>query len=252
MQDSGIFIENYPDILGCDVAGEVIETGSAVKNLQVGQRVLVHALRLGSGETAQGAFQKYVLAVSQAVTPLPDDISFEAASVLPLSLSTAAHGLYSEAHLGQSLPTNDPKTSGKTILVWGGSGSVGAAVVQLAVASGLEVLSTSSPKNFGFVKNLGAKDVFDYNTPSIVTDLVSALKGKQFVGAFDGTFLRVIARMNTDTYQGTGSGDSAQPVADIVSQLGGGKVASALKTAEAANVTAKMGEASRDTYERLS
>lgn len=191
MQDWGIYVNKYPDILGCDAAGEVIELGSAVKNLQIGQRVLVHALRLGKGDAAHSAFQKYVLAESQATTPLPDDISFEAASALPLSLSTAAHGLYSAAHLGLPLPTNDPKLSGKTILVWGGSGSVGAAAIQLAVASGLEVVSTSSPKNFDLVKSLGAKQVFDYNKPSIVADLVSSLKGKDFVGAYDGIFLQI-------------------------------------------------------------
>lgn len=191
MQDYGIFINKFPDILGCDAAGEVVEVGSAVQNVQVGHRVLVHALRLGKGDTAYSAFQKYVLGDSQAVTPLPDNVSFEAASALPLSLSTAAHGLYSEGHLGLPLPTNDPKASGKTILIWGGSGSVGAAAIQLAVASGLDVVSTSSPKNFDFVKSLGAKDVFDYKKPSIVADLVSYLKGKDFVGAYDGNFLQV-------------------------------------------------------------
>lgn len=191
MQDYGAFIKTWPDIFGCDVAGEVVETGSNVQNLHVGQRVLVHALRLGNGETTHAAFQKYVLAEVQATAPLPDDVSFEAASALPLSLSTAAHGLYSKTHLGLPLPTSDPKSSGKTILVWGGSGSVGAATVQLAVASGLEVVSTSSPKNFDFVKKLGATEVFDYNKPGVVADLVSALQGKDFVGAYDGEVPRL-------------------------------------------------------------
>lgn len=40
VQDSGMFIKNWPNILGCDVAGEVVEVGSDVKNVQKGQRVL--------------------------------------------------------------------------------------------------------------------------------------------------------------------------------------------------------------------
>lgn len=48
--------------------------------------------------------------------------------------------------------------------------------------------------------------------------------------------------------QGTGSKETAQAVAEIVSQLGGEKVASALETAEAPNVTAKGGKATHDTF----
>lgn len=187
MQDHGFFVKTWPDILGCDLAGEVLEVGSNVKDFKVGQRVLVHALRLGNGETSHAAFQKFVLAETQATTPLPDDISYEAASALPLSVSTAAHGLYSESHLGLPLPSTKPERTSKTILVWGGSGSVGAAAVQLAKASGLKVFSTSSPKNFDFVKNLGADEVSDYNGPNVVADLVAALKRTDFVGAYDGT-----------------------------------------------------------------
>jgi NADPH:quinone reductase-like Zn-dependent oxidoreductase len=186
MQDSGNFISSWPDIFGCDLAGEVIDVGSNVEGIEVGQRVLVHALRLGNKKTSNGAFQHFVLAEARATTPLPDGISFEAASALPLSLSTAAHGLYSRNHLGLPMPSNDPKTTGRSILIWGGSGSVGAATIQLAVASGLKVTSTSSPRNFNFVKSLGADRVFDYNDSSAVTDLVAALKDEDLVGAYDG------------------------------------------------------------------
>jgi NADPH:quinone reductase-like Zn-dependent oxidoreductase len=186
MQDFGMFITTWPDILGTDSAGEVVEVGSDVKNIHVGQRVLVHAQRLGNGETSQAAFQKFILAEAQASTPLPKSVSYEDASALPLSVSTAAHGLYSEQHLGLPLPTNSPQSSGKSILVWGGSSSVGAAAVQLAVASGLKVLSTASSKNFAFVKSLGADQVFDYNKANVVDDVVAALKNEALVGAYDG------------------------------------------------------------------
>lgn len=40
VQDSGHYIKKWPNVLGCDVAGEVVETGSDVKNVKKGQRVL--------------------------------------------------------------------------------------------------------------------------------------------------------------------------------------------------------------------
>jgi NADPH:quinone reductase-like Zn-dependent oxidoreductase len=186
MQDYGAFISSWPDIFGCDAAGEVVEVGSDVQGFHVGQRVLVHALRLGTKKTSQAAFQHFVLAEAQATTPLPDNVSYTAASALPLSLSTAAHGLYSRDHLGLPLPKNSPKDTGKTILIWGGSGSVGAAAIQLAVSSGLRVVSTASPRNFDFVKSLGAAEVFDYSDPNIEANLKGILEGTDLVGAYDG------------------------------------------------------------------
>lgn len=88
--------------------------------------------------------------------------------------------------LNLPLPTNSPKSIGKTLLVWGGSSAVGAAAIQLAKASGLEVVATASPKNFGMVKEVGASEVFDYSTPSIVDDLVTYLKDKAVAGGYDG------------------------------------------------------------------
>lgn len=133
-----------------------------------------------------GSFQKYSVALAQATTPLPDSIPFESAAVLPLALSTAAAGLYKEDGLGLPLPTTNPKSTGKTLLVWGGSSSVGATAIQLARASGLSVIATASKRNSELVKKLGADEVFDYSTPSIVSDLVAHLKNKQVTGAYDG------------------------------------------------------------------
>lgn len=57
--------------------------------------------------------------------------------------------------------------------------------MQLARASGLEVISTASAHNHDFVKSLWASEVFDHRSKSVINDIVAALKGKRIVGAFD-------------------------------------------------------------------
>ena len=105
--------------------------------------------------------------------------------MLPLAISTAAAGLYQKDNLNLPYPSMSAKPSGDIILIWGGSSCVGTAAVQLARASGLEVISTASSHNHDLVKSLGASQVFDHRSPSVVDDIVAALKGKRIVGAYD-------------------------------------------------------------------
>ncbi|KAL2052916.1 hypothetical protein ABVK25_006857 [Lepraria finkii] len=76
------------------------------------------------------------------------------------------------------------KQTGKAIVVWSGASAVGSNGIQLVVAAGYEVITTASPKNFEYVKKLGASMVLDYSSNTIVDDLVLALKNKQFAGLF--------------------------------------------------------------------
>jgi len=94
--------------------------------------------------------------------------------------------LFQDTHLHLQLPTEpSQKSAGKTLLIWGGASSVGSNAIQVAVAAGYEVITTASPKNFESVKKLGASEVFDYNSPTITEDLMTALKGKTMAGALD-------------------------------------------------------------------
>ena len=164
------------------------------------------------GGPAYGGFQLYTVAKEITVASIPDSLPYEQAVVLPLSISTAAAGLYQKGFLGVPYPTIDPKPTGKTILIWGGSSSVGSTTIQLAVASGLTVVSTASKKNLEYVKALGAHHVFDYSSTTVVQDIIATLKGSTFVGAFDAISLP----------------ESLKPTAEIVHQLGGGKIATVL------------------------
>lgn len=88
--------------------------------------------------------------------------------------------------LGLSLPMLEPVPQDKTILVYGGSSAVGLMTIQVAVASGLRVVATASPKNFDLVRSAGAAAVLDYKSDSLVQDVIDAIKGKgEFVGILD-------------------------------------------------------------------
>jgi len=175
----------YPFVVGSDVAGEVVEVGAAVTRFAVGDRVLGHAVGTDrdANSSAGGAFQQYTVLLERMAAPIPDALAYENAAVLPLGLSTAACGLFQADLLALQHPSANPEPTGRTLLVWGGSTSVGSNAIQLAVAAGYEVISTSSPHNFDYVRSLGASQVFDYNSDTVVGDLIAAFRGKTLAGA---------------------------------------------------------------------
>lgn len=177
----------YPAILGQDVAGEVISVGSDVTYFKPGDRVLGHAMGMATQRPQDAGFQMQTILDERMAAKIPDEVPFENAAVVPLGLSTAACGLFQEApFLGLQFPTVPARQeTGKTVLVWGAASSVGSNGVQLARAAGYEVLATASEKNFGYVKGLGASEVFDYRSPTVVEDLVQALKGRTLAGVLD-------------------------------------------------------------------
>jgi NADPH:quinone reductase-like Zn-dependent oxidoreductase len=174
-----------PFVLGSDSAGEVVEVGAAVTRFKVGDRVLGHAIGTDPkrNRAAEGSFQTYSVLLERLASPIPADMSYESASVLPLGLSTAACGLFQKDQLALDYPSRAPKPNGKALLVWGGSTSVGSNAIQLAVAAGYEVFATASPRNFDYCRKLGASRVFDYADARVVPEIIAALRGKKLAGA---------------------------------------------------------------------
>jgi len=175
----------YPFVLGSDLAGDVAEVGQGVTRFKVGDRVVGHALGLDPkvNRSSEGAFQAYTVIPDHMVSPIPDTLSYESAAVLPLGVSTAACGLFQDDHLALRPPSVTPQATGEALLIWGAATSVGSNAIQLAVAAGYEVITTASPRNFAYAKTLGAGQVFDYNSKTVVADIVAALKGRTLAGA---------------------------------------------------------------------
>lgn len=175
----------YPAVPGTDVAGEVLAIGAGVTRFAPGDRVVGQAagLEKSRNRAAEGAFQEKVLLLAHMTAPIPAHLSYEQAAVLPLGLSTAACGMYQKDFLGLAAPQINPVPTGETLLVWGGSTSVGSNAIQLARASGYEVITTCSPHNFGYVRSLGASEAFDYNSPDVKRAIIGALRGRKMAGA---------------------------------------------------------------------
>ena len=199
-----------PFVQGTDLAGEVIEIGSEVKNFDVGDRVLSFGVGVNKdyNTSAKSAFQLYTVCLAHTTARIPESLAYEKASVVPLGLITAACSLFQPDQLNLQRPSIPRKSNAKTVLIWGGSTSVGCNAIQLAVGAGYEVVTTCSPKNFALCKSLGAKQCFDYNSKTVVADLAETLKGTEFAGALS-------AGVNSDG-----------PCFDVVNKLKNGKFVS--------------------------
>ncbi|KAI4098847.1 MAG: hypothetical protein LQ339_006250 [Xanthoria mediterranea] len=185
IQDTPLDFITYPLVLGEDIAGTVEHVGStAASKFKPGDRVLGLALGSATFKPEQGGFQDYVVLHDFMTCKIPDSMSFTEAAVFPLCIATAAIGLFSKEYLGLPFPALNPTDSGKTVFVWGGSSAVGSNAIQLSKAAGFKVVTTCSSRNYDFVKSLGADKVFDYNSPSIIDDVVAGLDSANCAGIF--------------------------------------------------------------------
>ena len=114
-----------PNIMGLDMAGEIIEVGAGVQGWQVGDKVC--ALLAGGGYAQQVAVDQRLL------MPIPTGWSFEEAASLPEVYLTAYVNIFMEAGF----------QPGETILIHGGASGVGTAAIQMAKRAGGRVITTA-------------------------------------------------------------------------------------------------------------
>ena len=171
-----------------------------------------------TGRCQEGGFQNYTMAPQELVAHLPPNISFAAGCVLPLSMSTAAMGLYPSHRFGLPFPQVVPKPLNKVLLVWGGASTCGSSSIQLAIASGAVVIATASSKNHPYVKGIGANAVFDYNDEAIIDKLIEEIKrlAAGFPGELKDKFVGALDSIATH--------ETLKSCVAVVHRLGGGKV----------------------------
>jgi len=152
------FISGFPQprwkILGTELAGEVEAAGPAVTQFTAGDQVFgVNAWRFG-------AHAEFVcVRESAAMAGKPAGMSFEEAAAV-CDGAILALGCLRPAELRK----------GKTILVYGASGSIGTAGIQLAKYFGADVTAVCNTKNIDTVRSLGADRIIDYTQEAFTTN----------------------------------------------------------------------------------
>jgi len=144
------FLRPRRRILGLEFAGVVEQAGAAVTQLGVGDRVF--GLRNGS-------HAEYICVREQGlIARIPDGLAFEQACVCD-GMSQGLGGL----RTGKVGP-------GTRLLVYGASGSLGTAAVQLAGKLGAHVTAVCDARNVELVRSLGADEVIDYEHEDFTTN----------------------------------------------------------------------------------
>lgn len=148
----GLFKPRRP-ILGVVFAGEVVETGSTVSRYKKGDRLFgwTGTMRLG------GHAEFVALPENGSFTHVPAGRSFSDAAAIPFGFGTALHFLR-QAKVSKGL----------RVLVYGASGSVGSAAVQLLRSLGADVTAVCSTRNLELVRSLGANNVLDYTKDDLL------------------------------------------------------------------------------------
>lgn len=144
---SGLFRPKY-QILGCEFAGVIEEIGIHVTKFENGNKVF------GFNDKSFGGHAKYLTIVETgALTIMPENISFETAA----ALTEGAHYALVDIKAAKV-------KRGQNVLVYGATGAIGSAAVQLLKHYGAIVTAVCNTKNVALIKSLGADTVIDYQT----------------------------------------------------------------------------------------
>jgi len=134
-------------VLGLVVAGEIEAVGKSVRRFRPGDRVFAFT------GFHFGGYAEYTCLAETGVVMAPSRLSAEQAAAIPYGGLLALHYL-NKARV----------RSGERVVVYGASGAVGTAAVQLAKHFGAEVTAVCSARNLALAKSLGADAVLDYTT----------------------------------------------------------------------------------------
>jgi len=167
---------NFPDVLlargeyqvkpqlpftpGLELCGEVVEIGSNVSHLTLGQRVIGSKI---------GVLAEFAVLDGAMTFAAPDSLSDEEAAALYIGHQTGFFGLHRRAHL----------KAGETLLVHAAAGGVGTAAVQLGKAAGARVIGVvGSAAKIDVAKTAGADFVIDRSKDDFVAVVNEITRGR--------------------------------------------------------------------------
>ena len=144
--------------LGRELCGHVLDIGSDVSTVSVGDRVV------GLGF---GAFGPEMVTREELVALAPEGISVSSLATIPSAFVSAALS-YQFSGL----------EAGERVLIHAGAGGVGLAAIQLAQAAGAEVFATASAPKQAYLRSLGVKHIFDSRQTKFGEEILKATGGE--------------------------------------------------------------------------
>ena len=151
----------HPHIVGYQASGEIVEVGSEVTHLKVGQKV---ATVDGFGSHAE-----LRPVPARNCWPIPDGFDPRLAAVIPVAFGTAHDCLFEFGRL----------KAGETVLVQAGASGVGLAAIQLAKRAGATVLATaSSDARLERLKAYGLDHGINYRTHAVPESVMKLTDNK--------------------------------------------------------------------------
>jgi NADPH:quinone reductase-like Zn-dependent oxidoreductase len=147
---SGIVKPKNP-VLGCDFAGEIVEVGKSVTQFHIGDRVF------GFDDQGFGAHAEYkVISADASIAHIPKGLEYTEAA----ALAEGGHYALSDIRAAGVV-------EGQYVMVYGATGAIGSAAVQLLKYFGAYVVAVCSTKHINLVKSLGADEIIDYTKEDI-------------------------------------------------------------------------------------
>ncbi|HEX8073906.1 MAG TPA: zinc-binding dehydrogenase [Thermoleophilaceae bacterium] len=202
----------YPDapeppcVVGYEVAGTIAEVGPGVDGgLEPGQKIF-------SGTRFGGYAERVVIPAGHAV-PLPEGMSFEEATAIPVNYATAWSGLIRFGNLW----------AGERVLIHAAAGGVGIAATHIAKITGAEIWGTASPAKHDAIRGFGVDHAIDYRQEGWEEGLpqfdliLDGVGGRSFQTSYDllGPGGRLVAIGSSAVV----SGDTKMPRFSVMKQM---------------------------------
>jgi len=149
------------NVLGLELAGEVIQCGAEVNSLAPGARIMC---------SGAGAFAELAAVDAARVLPIPDGMEWEQAAAFPVALQT----------MHDALATQGTLQRGQTVLIQGASSAVGLMALQMAKLLGARWVagSSSDAQRRGRLGAFGADLAFDWREPAWIEHVLAATQGQ--------------------------------------------------------------------------
>jgi len=189
MKSTPGLVTSYPRILGHEIAGEVVEIGSEVRNVKAGDRVVCHFYltcgvcrfcRSGRetlcenwkgyvGMACDGGYAEYMCVPAVNLCLLPGGIPFAEASIISDAVATPLHACRAEARV----------SPGDDVLVIGAGGGVGIHAVQMVKLCGGRVVAADiAREKLDVAKTLGADEIINPKEVDLAREVIRLTDGK--------------------------------------------------------------------------